>query len=50
MFMAHALMENRNGLQRHHLCGRCFSKRLKGRGRSRRGRRPALVGASGAHG
>ena len=26
----------------HHPCGRCFSKRLKGRGRSRRGRRPAV--------
>ena len=34
----------------HHLCGRCLFKRLKGRGRSRRGRRPALVGASGTHG
>ena len=34
----------------HHLCGRCFSKRLKSKGRSRSGRRPALGGASGARG
>lgn len=25
--------------EHHHLCSRCFDKRLKGRGRARRGRR-----------
>ena len=38
----------RHQTEYHHLCGRWFAKRLKSKGRSRSGRRPALGGASGA--
>ena len=31
--------------EHHHLCSHCFAKKLKVRGRSRRGRRPVVVRA-----